>query len=127
MNHPRRISAEPEALALCSTAHGTALRCSCCGCVEVTFGNAVLSLGLADLDSVLEIIDSFDVDRAPDPFPERRGFLIRTQHDDAAFAFSKAEVVELRELLHGARTAMQRTDVLATAAPRVSNATHILH
>ena len=63
--------------------------------VEVTFGNAVLSLGLADLDSVLEIIESFDVDSAPDAFPGRREFLIRTQHDDAAFAFKEKQKLRL--------------------------------
>lgn len=127
MIRPRRRSAEAEAFALCSTAHGTALWCSCCGRVEVTFGNAVLSLDLSDFDSVLEIIDSFDADRAPDPFPERRGFLIRTQHDDAAFAFSKAEVIELRELLTGARAAMRRTDTPLASVPRTFHAKHVFH
>jgi hypothetical protein len=127
MIRPRRTPAEPEAFTLCSTAHGAALRCSCCGRVEVTFGNAVLSLDLPDLDSVLEIIDSFDADRVPDPFPERRGFLIRTQHDDAAFAFSRAEVIELRELLNGARAAVQGVEALLASAPQRFNATRVLH
>ena len=127
MIRPRSTPTEPEAFALCSTTHGTALRCSCCGHVEVTFGNAVLSLGLADLDSVLEIIESFDVDSAPDAFPGRREFLIRTQHDDAAFAFNKAEVIELRELLIGAQARMRQMETPLKTTSRRIRATETLN
>lgn len=100
---------EAEAL-LCTTANGIAARCSCCGRAEITLGNAVLSLELADLDSVLEVIESFGVDQAPEPLPRERPFIIRTELDQAAFAFSLGEVLELRTLVSTARQRMHAAD-----------------
>lgn len=97
---------EAEAL-LCTTANGIAARCGCCGRVEVTLGNAVLFLELEDLDSVLEVIETFGVDHAPEPLPRERPFIIRTELDQAAFAFSLGEVLELRTLVSTARQRMR--------------------
>lgn len=105
--HPNRsTSVAPEHQLLHRTRRGTALHCTCCGRVEVCFGNAVLALDEDDLRSVLSIIDSFDLDSAPRDADGQRSFLIRTQHDEAAFAFSRREALELRDLLVGARRAL---------------------
>lgn len=79
------------------TEHGSALFCGCCGKVEVTLGNAVLCLAPEDLPSVLAVIDSFDPPTAPD-VPDR-DYLIRNESGDAAFAFGRRELLELRELV----------------------------
>jgi hypothetical protein len=79
------------------TAHGSALYCGCCGKVEITMGNAVLCLAKDDLSSVMEVIAAFDPDSAPDT--PRRAFVIRTEGGDAAFAFHRREILELRELV----------------------------
>jgi hypothetical protein len=60
-----------------------------------------------DLDSVLQILDSFRLDDPVDPHAGRRGFVIRTQHDDAAFAFDHGEVMELHQLLTTARATLR--------------------
>lgn len=86
-----------EAEPFARTAHGSALFCGCCGKVEVTLGNAVLCLMPDDLPSVLEVIDAFDPDTAPDT--PRRSFVIRTESGDAAFTFNRAEILELRQLV----------------------------
>lgn len=108
---------DAEAL-LCTTTNGIAARCGCCGRVEVTLGNAVLSLELADLDSVLEVIESFGVDQTPERLPRERPFIIRTELDQAAFAFSLGEVLELRTLVSTARQRMQTADTPFPLAPQ---------
>lgn len=100
------MSNEPEPFA--RTAHGNALFCGCCGKVEVTLGNAVLCLAPDDLPSVLEVIDAFDPDTAPRS--PRRSFIIRTESGDAAFAFDRAEILELRELVRSAGRHLGRDD-----------------
>jgi len=61
---------------------------------------AVLSLAPDDIPSVMEVIEGFDPASAPDT-PER-GFVIRTESGDAAFAFHRREILELRELVRRA-------------------------
>lgn len=103
-----------ETPSLYETANGRAVFCTCCNRVEMMLGNAVLYLERDDFTSVLRVIDGFDVDSAPDS--PRRDYVIRTQHDDAAFAFSRREVMELRGLVLGARGALRTYDRMA--APR---------
>ncbi len=83
------------------TAHGSALLCGCCGKVEVTLCNAVLCLQPDDLESVLEVIEAFDPHSAPDTAV--RSFVIRAESGDAAFAFSRREILELLELTRRAQ------------------------
>lgn len=101
------------------TAHGSALYCGCCGKVEVTLGNAVLTLAPDDLSSVLEVIDGFDPDTAPDT--PARGFVIRAESGDAAFAFHRRELLELRELVRHAGYYLEGRASASTALrPRFS-------
>ncbi|MQA91677.1 MAG: hypothetical protein GEU90_15885 [Gemmatimonas sp.] len=102
----RAMNPRPNPPILYGTELGSAAYCECCGRVEISFGNAMLSLDSDDLGSVVEIIDSFDLERAPPCTEHRRRYLIRTQHD-AAFAFNRWEALELRDLLLGARGALQ--------------------
>lgn len=92
-----------EPVLLCRTENGLAFRCTCCGELEVQFGNAILHLDRAETTSLMELLDSFDVGDAPDDDCEaespRRDFVVRTELDGAAFAFSAPEVRELRLLL----------------------------
>lgn len=92
-----------EPVLLCRTENGLALRCTCCGELEVQFGNAILHLDSAEIASLTELLDSFRVGDAPDddaePESPRRDFVVRTEVDGAAFAFSASEVRELRLLL----------------------------
>ena len=92
-----------EPVLLCRTENGLAFRCTCCAKVEVQFGNAVLQLDAEEMVSLSELLDSFDVGDAPDDDAEaespRRDFVVRTELDGAAFAFSAPEVRELRLLL----------------------------
>ena len=97
------------------TAHGSALLCGCCGKVEVTLGNAVLCLAPDDLPSVHEVIDAFDPETAPDT--PARDFVIRTESGDAAFAFHRRELLELRELVRHAEHYLERGPA-GTALPR---------
>jgi len=106
------------------TAHGSALFCGCCGKVEVTLGNAVLCLAPDDLPSVLEVIDAFDPDTAPDT--PRRSFVIRTEGGDAAFAFHRREILELRELVRRAGRYLDR-EAEASDLPRPRFARSLLN
>lgn len=110
---------------LLTTPRGSVLQCGCCDKVEVALGNAILSLAPADLDSVLEVIESFDVEGAPETEPPRREFILRTEHDQASFAFSRSEVMELRELVTAARARMRVGSALTFALP--AEARRILH
>lgn len=121
------VAEDANPLLLCRTNLGTALHCNCCGRIEIAFGNAVLALGADDLVSVLGIIDSFDLDRGPAQPDERRAFIIRTQHDDAAFAFTRAEAIELRDLLIGARSALRTRPLFTSAADRSARPNPLLH
>ena len=105
-----------EAEPFARTAHGSALFCGCCGKVEVTLGNAVLCLAPDDLSSVLDVIDAFDPDGAPDS--PRRSFVIRTESGDAAFAFHRGEILELRELVRLAGRHLRRDDAVILPSPR---------
>lgn len=100
------------------TAHGSALFCGCCGKVEVTLGNAVLCMTSDDFESVLQVIDGFDPDTAPDT--RTRGFVIRTESGDAAFVFDRRELLELRELVHRAEDYVMREHAPAAPRPRFS-------
>lgn len=113
-----------EAEPIARTAHGSALFCGCCGKVEVTLGNAVLCLAPDDLPSVLEVIDAFDPDTAPDS--PRRSFVIRTESGDAAFAFARAEILELRELVRSAGRHLARGET-PTNLPRPRFARSLLN
>jgi|GEM_PF-3579716 len=90
-----------EAVLLCNTENGLAFRCPCCGRVEARFGNALLRLETAGLDSVLDVLDTFDVEAERES--PRRSFVVHAERGDAAFAFSASEVRELRLLLGVAR------------------------
>lgn len=124
---PSSVAGDANPLLLCRTNLGTALHCNCCGRIEIAFGNAVLALGSDDLASVLAIIDSFDLDRGPVQPDERRAFIIRTQHDDAAFAFTRAEAIELRDLLIGARSALRTRPLFTPVADRSARPDPLLH
>jgi hypothetical protein len=100
------------------TAHGSALFCGCCGKVEVTLGNAVLCMERDDFASVLQVIDGFDPDTAADS--RTRAFIIRTESGDAAFAFDRRELLELRELVHRAEVYVMRDEPAAGPRPRFS-------
>lgn len=117
----------PEEIHLYSTRRGVSLLCACCARIEVTLGNAVLVLDAEGVDSVLQLIETFAVDSAPDHPPPRRDFLIRTEHGDAAFAFSKDEVMELRDLLTHARAAVMRRRGESPARPTVRPCPALLH
>lgn len=102
-----------ESPSLFETANGRAVFCTCCNRVEMMLGNAVLYLERDDFASVLRVIDGFDAEGAPDS--PRRDFVIRTQHDDAAFAFTRREVMELRGLVLGARGALRLYEGITAA------------
>lgn len=89
-----------------ATRRGVATRCSCCGKVEVEFGNALLSLDAAELDHLLSCLGGRDLAQSPD-FSDRRGYVIRCGPNGPAYVFSRAEIVELRELLVQARRVLQ--------------------
>lgn len=101
-----------EVPSLYETANGRAIFCTCCDRVEMMLGNAVLYLERNDFEPVLRVIDGFDAEAAPDS--PKRDFVIRTEHDDAAFAFSRREVIELRRLVLGARRALGLREGAAT-------------
>lgn len=101
------------------------MRCSCCDKVEVTLGNAILSLGFADLGSVLEVIESFEIDTAPQSTPGAREYVIRTEADQVSLAFSRDEIAQLRELVTGARSRL--LSLPAPALPRTGDGLQMLH
>lgn len=112
-----------EPVLLCRTENGLAFRCACCGELEVQFGNAILHLDAAEIASLMELLDSFDVGDAPDDDAEaespRRDFVVRTAEDGAAFAFSAPEVRELRLLLGVAgRLLAEPTPAVGDIRPR---------
>lgn len=119
-----QTSAAEDAL-LARTTEGRAMRCSCCDRVEVTLGNAILSLGLPDLASVLEVIESFDIDDAPESTRGEREYVIRTEAEQVSFAFSRDEVAQLRELVTGARARLLSTS--GPGLPIPSDGLQILH
>ncbi len=88
---------------ICRTELGAAILCSCCGCVEITLGNALFSLSREDLDSMLEVLRSFSSGGKHGGSPGSRCYMIRTANNDAAFVFNAREVRELRKLTSAGR------------------------
>lgn len=97
MRHNHRVGAGGKEV-ICRTEQGEAIHCSCCGCMEITLGNAVFSLGEDDLSSMLEVLESFSSQDDRQAASGGRCYLIRTQNDDAAFVFNAREVQELKKL-----------------------------
>ncbi len=89
---------------LARTENGSAILCGCCGKVEVTLGNAMLTLQRDDFGSVLDVIAGFYPGAAPDS--AERGFVIRTESGDGAYCFHRRELLELRELVVRAERAL---------------------
>lgn len=114
-----------ESALLCETPNGAAVRCACCGKVEVTLGNAVLCFDGAEATSVLEALDGFDVDRPARAGEPRRRFVLRLSRNEGAFVFDEDEVSELRTLLESVRTRFRPGP--AFPAPRPRAAARLLH
>jgi hypothetical protein len=83
---------------ICQTEGGSAILCTCCGCVELTYGNAILSLDSDDLKSLIGLLTEYEAERSESGSPDDRRYVIRTQNDAAAFIFSRREVRALRRM-----------------------------
>lgn len=111
-----------SAAPLYQTLRGTALLCTCCNRVELALGNAVLHLDREGLAAVGELVDSFGAESAADS--PVRSFVMRTRQDDAAFAFDRSEVLELRELVRGTEAALLAREVFTLGSAPASGSGH---
>jgi hypothetical protein len=117
--------AEDGAAVLCTAADGHVVRCGCCGRLELSLGNLLLFLAETDLDAVREVLDGFDAE-GPAAAGEGRPFVVRTEADSVAFALTRGEVREMREMVRQTTRALRRAAMLRRrrTAPRAARHDH---
>lgn len=121
-----------EAL-ICRIDGGSAILCGCCGCVELTLGNAVLSLDRDDLESMIQLLTEFELEREDPGALDGRCFTIRTPNDSAAFIFSRREIRSLRRMVIvcqryvAARPEVMHTRATRSAASMLGGSLRLLH
>lgn len=91
------------------TANGRAIRCRDCGALEVRFGNAIMRLDPEDLPSVIDAVAKSprrSRRSAGDTDATSRGIELYIANTSVGFAFTAAEIVELKTLLRSAERAL---------------------
>ena len=121
-----------EETLICRIDGGSAILCTCRGCIELTFGNAVLSLDREELESMIQLLTGFEMEREDPGPPESRRFVIRTQKDAAAYIFNRREIRSLRRMAivcqrYTARLGTAGARIPRTLASTVTGSLRLLH
>lgn len=84
------------------TPNGRVLRCACCGRLEVTFGNIAVAEEPALFERFRQIVRQLNVNRLGRGVGGKRPVVLPVDGEKISFRFTRAEAVELQELLDGA-------------------------
>jgi len=94
------------------TENGSVIKCSCCKNLQIAFGNMILKLNYDQFLSFLECIDEVNLVETPQArLPNQKNYLIKMPNN-IAFAFSREELKELKELLEWSQASLKVNDLL---------------
>jgi len=79
---------------LVETERGSLRRCSCCGGLELRFGNAILGLTAEDLGTVHSALVEAELSAG-----DRGDILLLLRNNSSGWVFDRPEAAELRQLL----------------------------
>jgi len=91
------------------TPNGRVLRCACCGRMEVTLGNIAVAEEPALFERFRQIVRQLDVNRREQGVGSKRPVVLPVDGEKISFRFTRAEAVELQELLDGAAASPDTT------------------
>ena len=101
LNSEHSHDARPDLVA--ATPLGRITRCSSCGALHLRFGNAVLNLDATDLSALrLAVENSRRKERARLSRADQRTIELYIGESGVGFAFNRAEISELEQLLDDA-------------------------
>jgi len=89
------------------TPNGKVLRCACCDRLEVVFGNIALAEEPVLFERLRQIVKQLDLDALESRVDGDRPILLSVDGEKLAFRFTRAEAVELHELLDGAAAMLE--------------------
>ena len=96
------------------TENGSVLKCTCCKNLQVSFGNMVMKLSYDQFLSFMECIDKVNLNKTPNAhLPNEKEYLIRLPND-ISFAFTREEMIELKELLEWSQATLKVNNLLET-------------
>jgi hypothetical protein len=101
LNPDHSHDARPDLVA--ATPAGRLTRCSSCGALHLRFGNAVLNLDASDLSPLrVAVENSRRKERGRSVRTDQRTIELYIGESGVGFAFSRAEIAELEQLLDDA-------------------------
>jgi hypothetical protein len=89
------------------TPNGKVLRCACCDRLEVVFGNIALAEEPALFERFRQIVKRLDLDALESRIDGARPILLSVDGEKLTFRFTRAEAIELQELLDGAAAMLE--------------------
>jgi hypothetical protein len=95
---------------LFSTPHGSALRCACCGRVEVTFRGVPFILTPDDLPAIQSVLRRVvETDADPDDVWEMQA---RSKSGPITVHYRYGDLLELADLIHGTSAMLELEQIL---------------
>jgi len=105
-------TASAERPYLFCTEHGYVLRCVCCGRFEVALGRLLLQLSPECFQALCERVRSVPLDAWEPGSLCALSLTGRLEAADVRYACTRAELIELRELLEGAQAMLELEQLL---------------
>ncbi len=94
------------------TTNGKVLRCACCGRLEVVFGNIAVAEDPPLFMRFRRIVKQLNLDAMESRIDSERPILLPVDGEKIIFRFTRAEAVELQELLDGAAAMLELREML---------------
>lgn len=89
------------------TPNGKVLRCACCRRLEVVFGNIAVADDPPLFERFRQIVKQLNLDAMESRIDSERPILLPVDGEKVTFRFTRAEAVELQELLDGAAAMLE--------------------
>jgi len=94
------------------TPNGKVLRCACCGRLEVVFGNIAVAEDPPLFERFRQIVKQLNLDALESRIDSDRPILLPVDGEKVTFRFTRAEAIELQELLDGAVAMLELGEML---------------
>lgn len=94
------------------TPNGKVLRCACCDRLEVVFGNIAVAEEPWLFERFRQLVKQLDLDALESRIDGERPILLPVDGEKITFRFTRAEAVELQELLDGAAAMLELGEML---------------
>ena len=99
---------------LARTQNGCVLQCTGCKRLQINFGNVVLIRDRKGFATFKSSIENVKAHRAAADVPQGLTFVVGIRENELAFAFSRKEVIELFDLLAGAKAMLESGNIMQT-------------